>query len=199
MPSTSTGAGLLLASNAADRQGQGEAKGGSSMFNVFPKMLIAIIVYALVAFGTAIPAENGLDAFAGNMTAFQNGECAGMENAGPDAVECRQGVLNRALGSIDMAGEGEWVLTTSDLLITLGLFMLFFEMLKAPSSGNATVFNNLFSTLVLIVAILLFVLQPLFATSTFFIIMLMCLVDTAAGWFITTIASRRDLAVGGEG
>ncbi len=169
------------------------------MFNVFPKLLIAIIVYAAVAFGTAIPAENGLEAFAGNMTEFQNGNCVGMETAGDNPVECRQGVLNRSMFSINMAGEGKWVLTTSDLLITFGLFMLFFEMLKAPSSGNSAVFNNLFSTLVFIAAILLFVLQPLFATSTFFILMLMTLVDMAAGWFITTIASRRDLAVGGEG
>lgn len=168
------------------------------MFTAFPKMLFAIIVYALVAYGVAIPG-GGTEAFTGDLAAFQNGECAGMPNAAEGAEECRQGVLNRALLSIPMAGEGKWVLTTSDLLITLGLVLLFPEMLKAPGTGNATVYNNLWSTLVFIVAILLFVLVPIFATSTFFILMLMTLLDTAAGWFITVISSRRDLAVGGEG
>lgn len=165
------------------------------MYELFPKMLIAIIVYAAIAFTTGV--AGGEDAFTGNMHEFRDGNCVGMESAGPEAVECTEGALYTTLFSIPTAGT-DWPLTLSDLLITLGLVMLFLEMLKAPGTGNATVFNNLLSTGVFIIAILLFVLQPLFATSTFFIIMLMTLLDTAAGWFITVIASRRDLAVGGE-
>ncbi|MEO1038413.1 MAG: hypothetical protein AAFX09_02630 [Pseudomonadota bacterium] len=168
------------------------------MFNVFPKLIIAIVVYGAIAFSTSISNGGDIQAFTGTLIEFQRGECVGMEGAGAAAVECRAGTLNRGLFSVPMAGDGLWVVTTSDLIITLSLILLFFEMLKAPSSGNASVFNNLLSTVVFILAILLFVLHPLFATSTFFIIMLMTLVDVAAGWFITTISSRRDLAVGGE-
>jgi len=194
-----TGAGLFLGLRAAEREGaRRQPKGGLSMFNVFPKLLIAIIVYAAIAFSTSVTNGGDIDAFTGTLIDFQRGECAGMAGASADAVECRPGTLYRGLFTVPMAGSGEWVVTTSDLIITLSLVLLFFEMLKAPSSGNSTVFNNLLSTVVFIIAILLFVLHPLFATSTFFIIMLMTLVDVAAGWFITTISSRRDLAVGGE-
>lgn len=194
---SSEGSGLFLGLTAAQRRRQqGGQKRGGGMYELFPKMLIAIVVYAAIAFTTGV--AGGPDAFTGNMQEFRDGNCIGMETAGPEAVECTEGVLYSDLFSIPAAGT-DWPLTLSDLLITLGLVMLFLEMLKAPGTGNATVFNNLLSTGVFIIAILLFVLQPLFATSTFFIIMLMTLLDTAAGWFITVIASRRDLAVGGEG
>ncbi len=194
---SSDGSGLFLGLTAAERrrrQGAGQKKGGG-MYELFPKMIIAIVVYAVVALGTGLTA--GSETFTGNMHEFRAGNCAGMETAPEGAVECTQGVLYSTIFTIPTAGT-DWPLTLSDLLITLGLVMLFLEMLKAPGTGNATVFNNLLSTGVFIIAILLFVLQPLFATSTFFIIMLMTLLDTAAGWFITVIASRRDLAVGGE-
>lgn len=164
------------------------------MYDLFPKMLIAIIVYAAIAFTVGV--AGGEDAFTGNMEHFRNGNCAGMETAGENAVQCTQGALYSTLFTIPTAGT-DWPLTLSDLLITLSLVLLFLEMLKAPGTGNVVVFNNLLSTGVFIIAILLFVLHPLFATSTFFIIMLMTLLDTAAGWFITVIASRRDLALGG--
>jgi len=158
------------------------------MYDLFPKLLIAIIVYAAIAFVTSWTG-GGQDAFTGNMH-----ECrAGMENV----TEFSPGVLYSTLFTIPTAGTA-WPLTLSDLLITFSLVLLFLEMLKAPGTGNVIVFNNLLSTGVFIIAILLFVLHPLFATSTFFIIMLMTLLDTAAGWFITVIASRRDLALGGE-
>ncbi len=196
---TGAGSGIFLGLEAAERERRrrGTSKGDGSVFNTFPKLLLAIIAYAIVGYVTVI-SGGGLEAFVGDMAAFRTGECAGMINAGPEAEVCRQGVLNRALFSVPMVGEGRWILTASDLFIMLGLLLLFFELLKAPGTGNATVLNNMFSTLVFVAALLLFILLPVFATSTFFIIVLMALVDTSAGWYITVISSRRDLAVGGE-
>jgi len=196
---TGAGSGIFLGLEAAERERRrrGGSKGNGSVFNVFPKLLIAVIIYAAVAYTTAI-GGGGTEAFVGDMSAFRTGECAGMANAPEGAEECRQGALNRALFSVPTAGEGKWVLTTGDLLIMVGLVALFFELLKAPGTGNATVINNMFSTLVFIAMLLLFVLVPIFATSVFFILTLMALIDTAAGWYITVISSRRDLAVGGE-
>lgn len=194
---SSDGSGLFLGLSAAERrrqQGAGRQQGGG-MYGLFPKMLIAIVVYAAIALTVGVAGSE--DAFTGNMHEFRKGNCVGMDTATETAVECTQGVLYSTIFTIPTAGT-DWPLTLSDLLITLGLVMLFLEMLKAPGTGNATVFNNLLSTGVFIIAILLFVLHPLFATSTFFIIMLMTLLDVTAGWFITVIASRRDLAVGGE-
>jgi hypothetical protein len=44
-----------------------------------------------------------------------------------------------------------------------------------------------------LVSMLLFLLTPLFGTSTFFLITLMSLVNVIAGFTITAIAARRDL------
>ena len=52
--------------------------------------------------------------------------------------------------------------------------------------------------LIFVVALGLFLIMPAFGTATFFLIMLMTLMDTLAGFIITIVAARRDLAVGGE-
>lgn len=189
MPS-SAGSGIFMGLSAAERRREGGSGKGGGMYNLFPKLLIAIIAYAALAYGSNLASET---AFTGTMDAFVEGNCEGMEGAGPDAIRCHGGLLYTTLFKI-----GDMPLTWSDLLIIFGLVLLFLEMLKAPGTGNATVFNNLLSTGVFVIAILLLVMNPLFATSTFLIITMMAAVDVGAGWFITVIASRRDLAVGGE-
>mgnify|MGYP002652791539 CR=1 FL=1 len=49
------------------------------------------------------------------------------------------------------------------------------------------------------IALALFLLVGRFATSTFFILTVMTLIDVMAGFVVTIVASRRDLAVGDAG
>lgn len=188
MPSTA-GSGIFMGLAAADRR-RGSSGQGGGMYSLIPKLIFVIIAYAALAFGSNLAGEN---AFTGTMDAFVEGNCVGMESASEDAVECHGGVLYSTLFKV-----GDMPLNWSDILIMFGLILLFLEMLTAPGTGNATVFNNLLSTVVFVIALLLFVMNPLFTTSTFLIITMMTFVDVAAGWFITVIASRRDLAVGGD-
>lgn len=166
--------------------------GGVNMFNIFPKMIIPLLVYAVIAFSFGL--GSGHEGFVGNVDSLQNGVC--YDTAGQEA-ECKVGVLHKTLFAVSMVGDAQWTISTSDLLLVLGLIFLFIEMLKAPSTGNSTLVNNLLSTLVFVLALLGFVLVPLFASSTFFLLMLMTLIDTMAGWFITAISARRDWGTGG--
>jgi hypothetical protein len=52
--------------------------------------------------------------------------------------------------------------------------------------------------LVFVIAMALFLLVGRFGTSVFFLLTMMALMDTVAGFVVTIVAARRDLAVGGE-
>ena len=154
--------GMSASRRAQERRAAGSSggnRGGGTLFNIFPKMIIPIIVYTLVAF------------------------IAGA------------GVMSSELFSIRMVSGADWALTTGDLLVILGLFFLFIETVKAAGSGTATILNHGLSMLVFVLCLALFLLSGRFATSTFFILMVMTLIDTLAGFVVTIVAARRDLAV----
>jgi len=155
--------GVLLgmtAANQAQRQG-GRGNGGGSMFNVFPLLIIPVIIYAIVAYTT------GAD-------------------------------MSTEVFSVPMVS-GSLPLSKGDLLVILGMIMLFMELIKAAGSGTATIINHGLSMMIFVIAMALFLLVGQFSTSTFFLLMLMTLMDTVAGFVVTIVAARRDLAVGGEG
>lgn len=146
-----TGAGVAVGIASTDPQMQ--KSGGLNVFNIFPKLLIPTIVYAIVAY---------------------------------------MGVLDTQLFSIGLPS-GDWALSTADLVLIVGLVFLFVEMIKSAGSGTATLLNHGLSMATLLIGVVLFLLVPAFATSTFFLLVMMSLLDVVAGFSITAIAARRDL------
>jgi hypothetical protein len=53
--------------------------------------------------------------------------------------------------------------------------------------------------LVFIICLIEFLLHPAFATTTFFLIMVMSLLDVLAGVVVTIVSARRDVDFGGGG
>lgn len=155
--------GVLLGMMAANRAqgGGGRSNGGGSMFNVFPLLLIPVIVYALVA------------------TVF--------------GVDMTSGVFVVPMVNTSLE------LTVGDTLIILAMVMLFIELIKSAGSGTATILNHGLSMGVFVICMALFLLVGSFGTAAFFLITLMTLMDTVAGFVVTIVSARRDLAVGGEG
>lgn len=98
--------------------------------------------------------------------------------------------------AIDMVSGVTWVFTLSELIISAGLFLLFFEILKATRIGRLSIVDHLLSTLVLILFLVEFLLVPGAATSTFFILMLMTLVDVMAGFSVSIRSATRDVSLG---
>lgn len=100
--------------------------------------------------------------------------------------------LTRTLFSIPMASGASWSLNAGDLLILLALFMLFFELLKATTSRRVAIVNHSLSMIVFIICLVEFLLVPAFATSVFFLITMMTLLDVLAGFIVTIITARKD-------
>ena len=78
--------------------------------------------------------------------------------------------------------------------------MLFVELIKATHTGTSAIINHGLSLILFIVCLVEFLLAPAFATSVFFLLTLMVLLDVLAGFIVTIIAARRDidLSPGGE-
>lgn len=159
---------------AANRNRRPANTGGpmGAIFNVFPLILIPVLTYNIWAFGA---------------TAAENGDGA---------------AVRRHLGAqwidMPMASGAHWIVTFGDVLVLLALLLLFVELLKSTSTGTAAIFNHALSMLVFIICLVEFLLHPAFATTTFFIILVMALLDVLAGVVVTIISARRDVEFAGQ-
>jgi len=99
---------------------------------------------------------------------------------------------------ITLPSAGVWQLTLGDILLAAGLFLLFFEILKATRTGGNSVVDHALSMIVFVVCLILFLIWDRAATSTFFLLMLMAMIDVIAGFSVTINAARRDRSVAGS-
>ena len=91
---------------------------------------------------------------------------------------------------------GVWQISLGDMLLTVALFVLFFEILKSTRTGGNSVVDHALSMIVLVVCLILFLVWLPAATSLFFLITLTSLIDVIAGFSVTIRAARRDYSVG---
>lgn len=143
-----------------------------AIFNVFPLILVPVLTYNIWAFGA---------------TAANNGDGA--------AVRAH---LDTAWVTMPMASGATWIISFGDVMVLLALILLFVELLKSTSTGTAAIFNHALSMLVFIICLVEFLLHPAFATSVFFIILVMALLDVLAGVVVTIISARRDVEFAGQ-
>jgi hypothetical protein len=101
---------------------------------------------------------------------------------------------NSPIFSVFMASRAQWVLTTGDLMVVIGLIFLFFEILKSTRIGSSSIFEHILSTGVFILFLLEFILVGAAASSTFFILMVMSLIDVIAGFSVSMSAAERDIS-----
>jgi hypothetical protein len=107
-------------------------------------------------------------------------------------------ILRDPLFSIPMTSGANWNVGVGDLILFLSLILLFFELLKSTSSQKVAIVNHALSLIVFVVCLVEFLLIRGFATSTFFLIVTMVMLDVLAGFIVTIIAARKDLDFGGS-
>ena len=104
--------------------------------------------------------------------------------------------LDTTLLSIPMLSGGILLFNVSELLLVLGIFALYIEVLKSTRTTNASIIDHVFSMLLFIIFLVEFLVVKQAATSTFFLLMLMQMLDVIAGFTISITAARRDMSVG---
>ncbi len=101
--------------------------------------------------------------------------------------------------SMTMISGATWVMTLGDLMIALGLFLLFFEIIKATRVGASSIIDHLLSTFVFIAYLVEFLVVKDAAHAVFFILMMIALVDVIAGFSISIRTATRDVSFGHGG
>ena len=104
--------------------------------------------------------------------------------------------MNDTLFTIHMTSRAEWAVSLGDLLLAASLVVLFVELLKSTTSRRIAIINHSLSMVLFIICLVEFLLLPAFATSTFFLVTLMVLLDVLAGFIVTIVAARRDVDFG---
>jgi hypothetical protein len=101
--------------------------------------------------------------------------------------------MSAQLFSIRTASHTSWPVSLADLLLAGALVVLFIELLKSTTSRQVAIVNHSLSMILFIACLVEFLLIPAFATSAFFLLTLMVLLDVLAGFIVTIVASRREI------
>lgn len=139
------------------------------MFNMFPLLSIPVLIYNIIAI------------------------------AGGTFSHSAQSVVDNLAGqlfTVPMVSGVKWIVTSGDLLLLLSLILLFIEMLKSTSTGREAITNHALSLVLFILCLVEFLLFGPFASSVFFLITMMTLLDVLAGFIVTIVSARRDIGVG---
>jgi hypothetical protein len=98
--------------------------------------------------------------------------------------------LQEPVVTVGLPSLQSWTITFSDVLLALGLLLLFFEVVKSARPGAKYVTDHLLSFIVFAAAAAEFLLLPEFAHSTFFLLMLMAFTDVIAGITIRAVRPK---------
>jgi hypothetical protein len=104
--------------------------------------------------------------------------------------------FDTAIFSVKMISGAQWVFNLGDLLVAVALLMLFIELLKATRSGTVSIIDHMLSTFVFIGFLVEFIVIKQAATSVFFLLTIIALIDVIAGYSVTIQSARRDFGVG---
>ena len=137
------------------------------MFAAFPLLALPVVLYNLIALTLA--------------GGFKSAEASGR--------------IVEPLFAIHMTSRAEWPVSLGDLILAVALVVLFIELLKSTTSRRVAIINHSLSMILFIICLVEFLLAPAFATSTFFLLTLMVLLDVLAGFIVTIVAARRDIDI----
>src|SRR6476660_8735294 len=99
------------------------------------------------------------------------------------------------IATIHLISGQDWTVTPEDILLALAIVLLGVEVVKATRMGIRGLMDHVLSMLLFIVMLVEFLLVMRAGTSTFFILMVICLVDVMAGFIITARTAQRDIQV----
>ena len=87
---------------------------------------------------------------------------------------------------LTLVSGAEWTVTLSDVLLTLGILLLLAEVIKGARPGAKYLTDHLLSLIVFGAAAAEFVMWPKFATSTYFLMTALAMVDFLSGLALRT-------------
>jgi hypothetical protein len=97
--------------------------------------------------------------------------------------------------SFGLPSGARWILGIGDLLLVVAVVALYFEVLKATRTSQASVLDHILSLFSFVACLFGFLFVAALGTSTFLVIMIMALFDVIAGFTVTISTARRDFSI----
>jgi len=129
------------------------------MLRLFPLLSVPVILYNVVALGGGVFSRAAEDVVAG---------------------------LARTLTSVPMASGTVWVVSSGDVILLIALLMVFLELLKAARNTREDALSHILSLGLFVLCLIEFLLIPAFASTLFFAITMMTLMNVLAGYMMTS-------------
>ena len=100
-----------------------------------------------------------------------------------------------AITTFSLVSGANWSITTEDFLLALAVLLLPLEIIKATKIGVRSVIDHILSMTLFIAMLIEFLLVRQAGTSTFFILMMISIVDVLGGFIITLRTAQRDMTI----
>ena len=99
------------------------------------------------------------------------------------------------VATIHLISGQDWTVSPEDILLAFAILLLGVEVIKAARMGVRGLMDHILSMILFIVMLVEFLLVARAGTSTFFILMVITLVDVMAGFIITARTAQRDIQI----
>ena len=97
--------------------------------------------------------------------------------------------------TVHMMSGVDWVLTWQDIFLAFSIFLLWVELIKSTRVGMRSAMDHVLSMALFIAMLVEFLLVRRAATSTFFLLMAIALVDVLAGFIVGMRSATRQIEV----
>jgi hypothetical protein len=102
---------------------------------------------------------------------------------------------NNVILNIAMISGTPWAVSVGDLVVLGSLILLFFELLKSTRIGTVSILEHMLSMVVFVLFLVEFLLVGAAASSTFFILLVMSIIDVVAGFTMSITSATRDMSM----
>jgi hypothetical protein len=100
-----------------------------------------------------------------------------------------------SIATIHLVSGQDWTVTPEDIILAFAIVLLAIEVIKATRMGIRGIVDHILSMALFIVMLVEFLLVQRAGTSTFFILMVISLIDAVAGFIITARTAQRDVQI----
>ena len=97
--------------------------------------------------------------------------------------------------SLTMMSGQVWTLTWEDIIVAGSIVLLWVEVIKSTQIGVRAIVDHVLSMLLFVAMLIEFLLVKAAGTSTFFLLLVIAMVDVLAGFIISIRSSQRQVEV----
>jgi hypothetical protein len=97
--------------------------------------------------------------------------------------------------SVSMMSGQVWTLTWEDIIVAGSIILLWIEVIKSTRIGVRAIIDHVLSMILFVGMLIEFLLVKAAGTSTFFLLLIISLVDVLAGFIISIRSSQRQVEV----